>query len=435
MSGAVNSIDTRLATPDLDVEPVEAVETAEARALTSVAFRVPRPAMLELPYTAAADPEIESDIRSLLEQIASAVVADLQPAAVLVRGSLGRGEGGAIRAGRETQVTTDVELVAVRAGRGATMRAWRSRRRTAALRDMLAETFTVPQLDLVTVPEKVMQEPPPSLATYEMLRSSRLLSGSVQLARPSTVPVEAIPVADLMRRLRRAGNGLLFAWSRLAVGDGELPEVTARAVRTTTDTAFMACGDMWLFRTRHYDHRIAVRAEWLRLPFSSGPGLTNRLREEYQLAARESLFPSVRGTLTRAQSIGRWERAAIEWLGCYRAGKQRAWWSRYGLEMPGSGMHPMRRAMENMVEPVRYREDGTMSVHGQRAVLPLLIEWTLDGWDDPSRRDRVASLLGARRDEARDLSYLVLKFLHALKLPQPPAASTIQSLPALSSGA
>ena len=76
-----------------------------------------------------------------------------------------------------------------------------------------------------------------------------------------------------------------------------------------------------------------------------------------------------------------------------------------------------------------------MSVHAQRAVLPHLIEWTLDGWDDPSRRDRVASLLGARRDEARDLSYLVLKFLHALKLPQPPAASTIQSLPALSSGA
>jgi hypothetical protein len=432
----MNSLETRLATPDLDVESVEPVETtAEQHALTPVAFRVPRPAMLELPYTAAADPEIETDIRSLLEQIASAVVADLQPAAVLVRGSLGRGEGGAIRAGRETQVTTDVELVAVIAGRGATVRAWRAGRRTGALREILAETFAVPQLDLVTVPERLMQEPPPSLATFEMLRSSRLLSGTVQLARPSTVPVEAIPVSDLMRRLRRAGNGLLFAWSRLAVGNGEMPEVTARAVRTTTDTAFMACGDMWLFRTRHYDHRIAVRAEWLRLPFSSGPGLTDRLREEYQLAARESLFPTVRGTLSRAQSIGRWERAAVEWLGCYRSSRQRAWWGRYGLEMPGSGVHPMRRAMENMIEPVRYREDGAISVQAQRAVLPLLLEWSLDGWDDPSRRDRVASLLSSRRDEARDLSYLVMKFLHALKLPQPPAASTIQSLPALSSGA
>lgn len=433
-----------------EVDSVESLDALEARfappngngpaasaashALAPVAIRSPRATLLELPYTAAADPEIESDIRALLEQIASAVVAELQPAAVLVRGSLGRGEGGAFRADRETVVTTDVELVAVLTGRGATLRAWKARRRTAALRDTLAETFAIPQLDLVTVPARLLREPPPSLTTFELLRSSRILSGSVEVARPATVPVERIPPGDLMRRLRRAGNGLLFAWSRLRIGEGEMPETIARGVRSTTDGAYLACGDTWLFRTRHYDHRLAVRAEWLRLPFSSGPGLTERLRDEFQLAARECLFPTPRGGLSRAQSIARWERAAVEWLGCFRACKQRAWWGRYGLEIPGAGLHPVRRAMETMLEPVRQREGGAIAVGAQRAVLPLLIEWTLDGWDDPNRRDRVASLLGNRHNEARDLSYLVLKFLSALQLPQA-AAPTPHALPALSSGA
>jgi len=94
----------------------------------------------------------------------------------------------------------------------------------------------------------------------------------------------------------------------------------------------------------------------------------------------------------------------------------------------------MRRALETMLEPVRHREDGTIAVGAQRAVLPLLIEWTLDGWDDPTRRDRVASLLGNHRNEATDLAYLVLKFLTALQLPQAPAP-TPQALPALSAGA
>jgi hypothetical protein len=432
MAGNTDSLETRFAPPDGDGDgAVEA--TAAPHALAPMAFRMPRHALLELPYTAAADPEIESDIRALLEQISSAVVADLQPAAILVRGSLGRGEGAAFRADRETQVTSDVELVIVLTGRGAALRAWKARRRTATLRDTLAETFAVPQLDLVTVPAQLLREPPPSLTTFELLRSARLLSGTVEVARPTAVPVERVPAAGLMRRLRRAGNGLLFAWSRLGVGDGELPEGIARAVRTTTDTAYLACGDTWLFRTRHYDHRLAVRAEWLRLPFSSGPGLTDRLRDEYQVAAREALFPSARSGFSRAVSIARWERAAVEWLGCFRACKQRAWWGRYGLELHGAGIHPMRHALEDLLEPMRYREDGDIAVRAQQTVLPLLIEWTLDGWDDPVRRDRVASLLNTSSHEARDLSYLVLKFLKALKLPHTPAP-TPHALPALSSG-
>jgi hypothetical protein len=427
---SVDALEARFGPPDGNGGPATA---AVSHALAPVPLRVQRPTLLDLPYTAAADPEIESDIRALLEQIASAVVAELQPAAVLVRGSLGRGEGGAFRADRETQVTTDVDLVAVLTGRGAMLRAWNARRRTATLRDTLAETFAIPQLDLVTVPARLLREPPPSLTTFELLRSSRILSGSVEVARPAAVPVERIPPGDLMRRLRRAGNGLLFAWSRLRIGDGELPETMARAVRSTTDTAYLACGDTWLLRTRHYDHRLAVRAEWLRLPFSSGPGLTDRLRDEYQLAAREWLFPSPRGGFSRQQSIARWERAAVEWLGCFRACKHRAWWGRYGLEIPGAGLHPVRRAMVTMLEPVRHREGGPIPVGAQRNALPLLIEWTLDGWDDPNRRDRVAALLGNRHNEARDLSYLVLKFLNALQLPQTPAP-TPHALPALSSG-
>ncbi|HKE89599.1 MAG TPA: hypothetical protein VKB45_04620 [Gemmatimonadales bacterium] len=431
MAGDLDSSESRFAPPEGNGDGSAAA--VEPQVLAPMAFRMPRHALLELPYTAAADPEIESDIRTLLEQITSSVVADLQPAAILVRGSLGRGEGAAFRADRETQVTSDVELVAVLTGRGATVRAWKARRRTAVLRDTLAETFAVPQLDLVTVPAQLLREPPPSLTTFELLRSSRLLSGTIEIARPSAVPVERVPASGLMRRLRRAGNGLLFAWSRLGVGDGELPEGISRAVRATTDTSYLACGDVWLFRTRHYDHRLAVRAEWLRLPFSAGPGLTARLRDEYQIAAREMLFPSPRGGFSRAQSVARWERAAVEWMGCFRACRQRAWWGRYGLELHRAGIHPVRHALEELLEPVRHREEGTISVHAQRTVLPMLIEWTLDGWDDPVRRDRVAALLNSSRDEARDLSYLVLKFLKTIKLPHTPAA-TPQALPALSSG-
>src|SRR5512143_2112543 len=416
MSADFNAVAVPLA-PAADVEAVQSVGTVRAlRPLAPVTFGVVRPTLLELPYTAAADPEIESDIRSLLEQISSAVTAELQPAAILVRGSLGRGEGAAIRVGGETRLTTDVELMAVLAGRGATLRSWSARRRTALLCDALAETLAVPQLDLVTVPARLLRTPPPSLVSFEMLRSSRLLSGTAELGRPSAVPLEQVHPAALMGRLRRAGNGLLLAWSRLGVGEGDLPEASGRTARSAIDAAFLACGDAWLFRTCHYDHRLAVRAEWLRLPFASGPGLTDRLREEYQLAAREWLFPSERGSVSRVQAIGRWERAAIEWLGCHRASTQRAWWGRYGLGVNGTGVHPMRRATERLLEPARQRDGGGIEVRVQRAVLPLLLEWALDGWDDPARRDRVASLLGTKREEARDLSYLVPKYLGALKL-------------------
>jgi hypothetical protein len=428
MNGSVDSLEVTLA-PAPDGEAAHAVDTVRAlRPLAAGAFGTPRPVLLELPYTAAADPEIESDIRALLEQIASAVAAELQPAAVLVRGSLGRGEGAAIRVGRETRVTTDVELMAVYAGRGATLRAWAARRRTATLCEALAETLAVPQLDLVTVSARLVRAPPPSLASFEMLRSSRLLTGSAELGRSSAVPLDRVPPADLIARLQRAGNGLLLAWSRLGVGAGDLPEASARIVRSTTDAAFLACGDTWLFRTRYYDHRIAMRAEWLRLPFAAGPGLTDRLREEYQLAAREWLFPSVGASLSRVQSIGRWERAAVEWLGCFRACRQPAWWDRYGLGVRPAEAFSIRRAMRDMVEPALHRDDGRLPVRVQRKLLPLLLEWALDGWDDPARRDHVASLLGVKRGESRDLSYLVLKYMNALKpshISVPPALRAI----------
>lgn len=392
-------------------------------------------ALIDLPYTAAADPEIEADIRSLLEQITSAVVAELQPAAVLVRGSLGRGEGGAFRAGRETQLTTDVDLVAVTAGRNAMVRAWHERRRTAVVRDTLAETLAVSQLDLVAVPARVLRDPPPSLATFELLRSSRLLYGTAQVARPSAVPLEFVPVGDFVRRLRRAGNGLLTAWSRLGVGEGNLANASARAVRSAVDAAFLACGDTWLFRTRHYDHRLAMRAEWLRLPFAAGPGLTDRLRQEYQFAAREQLFPSARIDQPRAELAGRWEQAVVAWLGCAQACRQRAWWGRYGLRT-GQGRRsawPLRRALTNLVDATHDRDAGGIPVRTQRLVLPLLLEWTLDGWDDPGRRDRIASLLHLRREESRDLPYLVLKYLNDLQLPSSPRATTTLALPAFGS--
>lgn len=233
-----------------------------------------------------------------------------------------------------------------------------------------------------------------------------------------------------MGRLRRAGNALLLAWSRLGVGEGDLPEVSGRTVRSAINAAFLTCGDTWLFRTCHYDHRLAVRAEWLRLPFAAGPGLTDRLREAYQLAAREWLFPSERGSISRVQAIGRWEHAVIEWLGCHRAATQRAWWGRYGLGVNGTGVHPMRRAKEELLEPARQRDDGGLEVRVQRAVQPLLLEWALDGWDDTARRDRVASLLGTRREEARDASYLVLKYLSALKLSTGAMPAASRLLPA-----
>lgn len=131
MSTDFTSVAVPLA-PAADVEAVQSVGTVRAlRPLAPIAFGVMCPTLLELPYTAAADPEIESDIRSLLEQISSAVTAELQPAAILVRGSLGRGEGAAIRVGGETRVTTDIELMAVYAGRGATLRSWSARRRSS----------------------------------------------------------------------------------------------------------------------------------------------------------------------------------------------------------------------------------------------------------------------------------------------------------------
>lgn len=415
MTSTPESFDAQALISDVDADG-SPVMTPAARALTPAPWGMGRASMIDLPYTSAALPEIESDVRALLEQITSAVVAELQPAAILLCGSLARGEGGAYRVGRETRLTTDVELLAVYAGRNEMLRAWRARRRTAALRETLAESLAVPQLSLATVPAALLRNPPPSLTSFEMLRSSRVLYGSAELARPSTLPLERVSPENMMQRLVKSGNALLVAWSWLTGSDAILSDGAARAVGAGIDAVFLACGDTWLFRTRHYDTRLAVRAEWLRLPFAPGPGLSERLRDEYQVAVRERLFPSARNNASRAEQLVRWEHAAIEWIGCYRATRQWAWWGRYGLRVVREGWHPIRRAMGNMAEAAHTGTDGGIPVATQRKVLPLLIEWALEGWEDPARRDRVASMLHLRREESRDLTYLVVKFLSAMKL-------------------
>ena len=368
--------------------------------------------MSDRPFTLTGDSRIEAGVRTLLQDITAAVVAELAPSAVVLSGSFARGEGGAYLCGQEIRATSDIDLVAVYSGPGSVVQAALARRGARKLAKRLSRTFPRARLDLTTRPAMLMRWPATTLDYHELLRSARQLYGAVRLPPPSEVRIDDIPVSEFTRLLRKRGAGLLLAWVRMSTADEVLGSDIAQSVQYDVDKAFLACGDAWLYRHGEYDHRLLVRVERFRRLLSIRLGPTARLHEEYERSAHQRLLPSPDIGLLPAVYRERWRRAVEEWLRCYESHEAWSGSLRNGSPPVLGGWHPVR-AVKHTVGVVRRLILGLPTEQQQWDALPVLLQLALENGTADSLYAIASGLLRTRAANPPGLLSLVRRFLLA----------------------
>jgi hypothetical protein len=266
------------------------------------------------PYTLTGDPGIEDRVHALLARVTGRVATELAPAGILLSGSFARGEGGAFLDHGELRLTSDIDLTVVYRGPASLVRSLRARSRCRTLAAMLQGECGGARIDLVSRSEVLLTWTASTLDTYQLLRSARILHGSVRLPPPAAVRLDDITPAEIRRLLVRRGAALCASWAMLQTDADALPPEEARAVLLDIDKAILACGDSWLYRFGRYDHRLAARVNRLRLPGRPRAGPSRRLQDAYERAAHDRLRPGADVPRRRSVLLDRWRGAATEWL-------------------------------------------------------------------------------------------------------------------------
>jgi predicted nucleotidyltransferase len=342
--------------------------------------------MTDLPYTLARDPEIEDGVRRLVEDVLTAVVQELTPSAVLLHGSLGRGEGFAYRVGDDVHLASDIDLVAVYQGPTSILRSLQARKQAKALSKALR---TKVRVDVVVRAAILLRWPPASLTSFKLQRSARVLYGQVRLAPPSRIGVADIPPGDITNLLLKRGADLLTAWTLLAAADGDLRDDIARTVRAKVDPAFLACVDAWLYQEGAYDHRTMVKADRFRRLFASA---RPRLYAEFEATVREWLVPAIGVDRSRTVQWARWRRAVEEWLACYEGYQHWNRRTRVGFMTSYARRHPLH-FLARIARGARRYGLGLASSRTQVRVVPMLLKLTL-GEAEPRDDANLRALVG-----------------------------------------
>jgi len=326
--------------------------------------------MINPPYTLARDPEIEDGVRRLVQDVLTAVVQELTPSAVVLHGSLGRGEGLAYRLRDDVHLASDIDLVAVYRGPTSILRVLRARKQAKALSYTLRHTARV---DVVVRAAMLLRWPPASLTSFKLQRSARVVYGQVRLASPARTGVADIPPGDITNLLLKRGAGLLTAWRLLAAGDGDLHGDIARAVRAKVDPAFLACVDAWLYQNGEYDHRIIVKVDRFRRLFARA---LPRLQAEFEATVHEWLVPTSALDRSRTAHLARWRRAVVEWLACYEGYQQWSRRTRVGFMTSYARRHPLH-FLARIARGARRTALGLASSRTQIRVVPMLLKLAL----------------------------------------------------------
>ena len=367
--------------------------------------------MADRPFTLSDDPQIEAGIRTMLRDITAAVVAELAPAAVVLSGSFARGEGGAYLSDQEIQATSDIDLIAVYSGPDSVVRAALARRSARNLGKRLSRNFPRVRLDLTARPAFLLRWPATTLAYHELLRSARLLHGTLRLPPPSEVRIDDMPPGELTGLLRKRGAGLLLTWVQMMAADEVLSTDIAQSVQRDVDKAFLACGDIWLYRHGEYDHRLLVRVERFRRLPSMQLGPSARLHEQYERSANQRLFPGPNVGLRQTEHRLRWRSAVEEWLSCHES--YAAWCASPGNgSRPTEGWHPVR-AVKHVVGGMRRQMLGLPTERQQWDALPVLLQLALGNGSADSLYAIASDLLRARAVQPPGLYPLVRRFLLA----------------------
>jgi hypothetical protein len=342
--------------------------------------------MTDLPYTLGRDPELENGVRRLVEDVLAAVVQELTPSAVVLHGSLGRGEGIAYRVRDDVHLASDIDLVAVYQGPTSILRSLRSRKQAKALSLALRAKARV---DVVVRAAMLLRWPPASLTSFKLQRSARVVYGQVRLAPPARIGVADIPPGDITNLLLKRGAGLLTAWTLLAAGDGDLPEDIAREVRATVDRAYLACVDACLYQNGAYDHWTMVKADRFRRLFASA---RPRLHAECEAIVRDWLVPTNAVDHSRTAHWARWRRGVEDWLGCYEGYQHWNRRTRAGFMTSYARRHPLH-FLARIARGARRYGLGLASSRTQIRVVPRLLKLTL-GEGEPRDDAHLRALVG-----------------------------------------
>jgi hypothetical protein len=364
--------------------------------------------MPDRPYTIAPDSETEHAVQDLVRQVCTLVVQELDPEALLLSGSFGRGEGGAYVVDGALHTTSDLDLIVVYRGPASVWRTLLARRRVAAVTALMRHEFPGVSIDLTIRPAVLLSWPPATLDYYELLRSARVLHGAVRLPPPSAVRLDDIPLDERRRALAKRGVGLLVSWLRLASSDDWLTEAAARGTETEIDKAFLACGDTWLHSGGDYDHRLHVRMQRLGSLVTPSGSPSPLLRSQYEESGLRRLLPGPLVSRWAARHLQRWRGAAAEWTRAYelvRSGKH-----------TGSTWHPWRhpaRAVRHAMAVARQMVRGLPTPERQRLALPYLIRLAQGDREEAWLLQATATLLRAPAADRTDLVALVRRFLLA----------------------
>ena len=364
--------------------------------------------MSDRPYTVAPDSETEQAVQDLVHQVRRLVVQELDPAALLLSGSFGRGEGGAYAVDGALRTTSDLDLIVVYRGPASVWRTLLARRRVAAVTALLQHAFPGVSIDLTIRPAVLLSWPPATLDYYELLRSARVLHGSVRLPPPSAVRLDDIPPVERRRALEKRGVGLLVSWLRLVSSDDWLTEAASRGTETEIDKAYLACGDAWLHAGGGYDHRLHVRMQRLGSLLTPAGSPSPLLRSEYEASSLRRLLPGPLVPRWAARHLQRWRGAAAEWIRAHKLVQ--------GGKSTSSPWHPWRhpaRAARHAMAVARQVVRGLPTPERQRLALPFLIRLAQGDREEAWLLQATANLLRAPASDRTDLPALVRRFLLA----------------------
>ena len=207
--------------------------------------------MADQRFTESGDDRLEADIAAMLAEVAGRAATIPGVQAVLLGGSLGRGEGTVRRTADGDELASDVEIFLVGADRGLRRAAERLSREAggAAGADLSAAWLDADALRLGRA-KNLSRRPSKTIRLYELEAGSRLLHGRL----PEILHVEPaqIPVAEGVREIL---NRLAEAAPQLAAGSAD--------VQRWSDKLLMACGNTLLLASGGY--AASYRERWRRL--------------------------------------------------------------------------------------------------------------------------------------------------------------------------
>lgn len=266
-------------------------------------------------YTLSDDMDVEEHLHRIVCGLRDRLIEEIHPLAIVLSGSLGRGEGTAYQSNGQVIIVSDFEVGCVDSN-------WFKRRRCRALEPVLAEeygidltlNFFLPRRFTVGVPANwtLVREDQPTIDQYELMKATRFLYGPDLRVRGPEVSGDSIPLWEGIRLLFNRMAELIEALLWWEQGQD-------KALVKACTKLLIASGDALLLMAKRYEYSYRERMNSFReitdAPNPLCPELVSAIRAtilrayEYKLYAQRadgvSIGDLVSEALTGSESIFR----------------------------------------------------------------------------------------------------------------------------------